>query len=360
MKYIVYETTNLVNNKIYIGVHETLNPDVFDNYLGCGVLSTQPNTYSHPKTHFQFAVKKYGPKNFRRKVLAIFDSLEEASNLERELVNEEFLARNDVYNMILGGIDDNFYNVVPCYQYDLEGNFIKEYKSIREASNALECHHSLIDHAITLKQKGKNFLWTNYKFEKLDTSTYNLGENHQIPLYVYSKEGNLLYEFSNQTQAINALGINSSTIKNCRIFGILYRDTYYFCEVKDNDYASARLRYIESRSVCKYNGETGEFIKKYKTQLEAETDNPNSNIPRALKQKAVCHNGFLWSLEELPKYAEKKKKFKREVGKFDLDGNLVQIYESATAAEKENGTSVWKVLNGTNKTQKGYMYKYLT
>jgi hypothetical protein len=36
-KYIVYCTTNLVNNKIYIGVHKTTNPSVFDGYIGNGV-----------------------------------------------------------------------------------------------------------------------------------------------------------------------------------------------------------------------------------------------------------------------------------------------------------------------------------
>lgn len=36
MKYIVYKTTNLINNKIYVGVHRT-NPDINDGYIGCGV-----------------------------------------------------------------------------------------------------------------------------------------------------------------------------------------------------------------------------------------------------------------------------------------------------------------------------------
>ena len=36
MYWIVYQTTNLINNKIYIGVHKTKNPHEFDGYLGNG------------------------------------------------------------------------------------------------------------------------------------------------------------------------------------------------------------------------------------------------------------------------------------------------------------------------------------
>lgn len=359
MKYIVYETTNLVNNKIYIGVHKTVNPDVFDTYIGCGVLCTQPNTYMHPKTHFQYAVKKYGPKNFRRKTLAVFDTLEEASDLERELVNEEFLAREDVYNMILGGIDDNFYITVKCYQYDSEGNYITEYSSIKEASIAMGCHHSLIDHAIAQKFKAKGFLWNTDKMDKLDLSNYNLGLNHQIPIYVYLQDGSFYKEYPNQTQAAKDLGVNASTIKNCRIFGLLSKG-YYFCEIKADKYAKARCEYIISRPVYQFNGETGEFIKEYPSQLEAEMDYPESNINKSIKTKSKCKSGFLWGLEKLTKYGTSTKGQKRQVGQYDLEGNLVKIYPSATAAEKENGTSVWKVLNGTNKTQKGFVYKYLS
>ena len=52
MKYIVYCTTNIVNGKIYVGVHETISPDKFDYYLGNGIYANKPSTYNHPKHIF--------------------------------------------------------------------------------------------------------------------------------------------------------------------------------------------------------------------------------------------------------------------------------------------------------------------
>ena len=60
MKYIVYLTTNKINNKIYIGVHETENPEVFDGYIGCGAYINKPATYNKNKTHLHNAILKYG------------------------------------------------------------------------------------------------------------------------------------------------------------------------------------------------------------------------------------------------------------------------------------------------------------
>ena len=69
MKYIVYLTKNKLEkvngiNRIYIGVHATENPTIFDGYIGCGVYIKQPSTYINPKTPFQCAVKKYGINAF--------------------------------------------------------------------------------------------------------------------------------------------------------------------------------------------------------------------------------------------------------------------------------------------------------
>ena len=166
MIYIVYCTTNLINKKIYIGVHECLSKD-FDGYIGCGVYTNKPSTYAHPKTHFQNAVKKYGPKNFKRITIKEFDNAEDAFALEEDLVNEEFLKRKDVYNSCLGGQSGlEGYNSIKCYQYDLEGNFIAEYESQQKASLTVNRGFTTIKRAIKEKIKAADYYWSLEKYDK--------------------------------------------------------------------------------------------------------------------------------------------------------------------------------------------------
>lgn len=133
MKYIVYQTVNKINNKIYVGVHKTENPDIFDGYLGCGVIITSPSSYMDPYTPFQYAVKKYGPGSFIRTTLQVFDTAQEAFALERAIVNIDFIKRPNTYNAALGG-GGGSQALVEVYQFDLNGAFIKKWDSIMEAA----------------------------------------------------------------------------------------------------------------------------------------------------------------------------------------------------------------------------------
>ena len=88
MKYTIYQITNLVNQKIYIGKHQTAN--INDGYFGSGVA-------------LQKALIKYGKENFIKEILFVFDTEIEMNNKEKELITEEFVNRKDTYNLGVGG-----------------------------------------------------------------------------------------------------------------------------------------------------------------------------------------------------------------------------------------------------------------
>lgn len=88
MYFTIYQITNLVNGKIYIGKHKTSNLD--DDYLGSGKILRR-------------SIKKYGRHNFKKDILFVCDTEKEMNELEKILVNEQFIQRFDTYNIKLGG-----------------------------------------------------------------------------------------------------------------------------------------------------------------------------------------------------------------------------------------------------------------
>lgn len=88
MYFIIYEITNIRTGQIYIGQHTT--NDLDDDYMGSGVRILN-------------AYKKYGKNIFSKKILHIYDNFEEMDRKEAEIVNEDFIRRNDTYNVVTGG-----------------------------------------------------------------------------------------------------------------------------------------------------------------------------------------------------------------------------------------------------------------
>ena len=83
----IYITTNLVNNKKYIGQHKYNKPEVDRNYLGSG-------------KYIYRAIRTYGVNNFKCEILECCDTKEELALKEKYYIFK--------FNAVE---DENFYNI---------------------------------------------------------------------------------------------------------------------------------------------------------------------------------------------------------------------------------------------------------
>lgn len=86
--HIVYKTTNLVNNKFYVGVHSTNNLN--DGYMGSG-------------KRILYSLAKHGKENHCFEILELCISRKQMFSREEEIINEKFLQNPLCLNIAIGG-----------------------------------------------------------------------------------------------------------------------------------------------------------------------------------------------------------------------------------------------------------------
>lgn len=86
--HFIYKTTNLINEKFYIGMHSTSNLE--DGYLGSGRILRR-------------SIKKYGIENFQREILEYCKNRDELCKREKELVGEIQINDSNCMNISHGG-----------------------------------------------------------------------------------------------------------------------------------------------------------------------------------------------------------------------------------------------------------------
>lgn len=354
-KTIVYLTTNIKNNKIYVGVHNTENPDKFDGYIGNGINIYYPSSNMHPTCPFHYAVKKYGFNSFIRSTIKIFDNREDALKLEREIVNEDFILRNDTYNIVLGGGDPPKNDRV-VYKYDLQGNYICEYANSLIASKSVGIKSGVNFAAINHTVSG-GFLWSYIKEDKLDISKYSINIQNKI-IYIYDKFGNFVKQFNKISDFCKEYKVTLGPVQRAILLKTKVRG-YYISTEKIDKFIKEKT--IKSESKVYQYDLNGNFIKEWNSCLEAYKNLGfgYSQISSKIKRGNPVCGKYQWSRVKVDKMPNRNIYInKKKVGQYTPSGKLIKIYDSVRECRKDFG-NVSRVLSGKATNCKGYNFKYI-
>ena len=360
MKYIVYCTTCLVNNKIYIGVHKTENPEVFDGYIGNGIGKKNIATVlRNPTTAFQYAVEKYGYKNFKRATLFVFDTEEEAYAKEAEIVNLEFVKRRDTYNTSLGGYGGTTYD--PIYQYDLDGNFIKKWDGTCFAVKHYNCNPSRFLMAIRDKRSAFESYWTKEYVDHLDVSDHKKSIRSEI--YQFDINGNLIKTWDSVNQIVSEAKLSRASVDEAIQKSKMFKDCYWIKNKNDLwNIIKSDIDNKQKKPISRYKP-SGELIKTYiNITICCKEIGCNRNKIKSAILSGDLYEGSLWSYYTEPtykKYSPSALDKGYKVGAYDLDGNLVKIYNTVTECAKEH-PKCREVLKGFRNKTHNLVFKYIT
>lgn len=174
MHYLVYKITNKVNNKIYVGTHETNN--IEDDYFGSG-------------TVLKRAINKYGLDNFTKEILFDFQSEKEMYEMEKEIVDEEFIARMDTYNIVVGGnggfnyVNKNGLNIYDGHSDQSKINIrkaIERVKVLKKDKEWMDIVKIKVSNGLKLRYMAYPHYWIGKKHT--EETKKKIGEKNRIKL----------------------------------------------------------------------------------------------------------------------------------------------------------------------------------
>lgn len=286
MNHYVYEITNLVNGKKYIGKRSYKSTIEEDKYMGSGILISK-------------AIKKYGKENFRKDILEICDSEELAFERERYWIKHyNAVESREFYNIKDGG----------------EGNTRED--ALRNLAKLTPEQIKERSRKLSIANKGKN------------NSMYGVkGKDNPVSkaIVMMDLEGNIVKEFDCIREAndyfdkdrafsfISSVCINGGTAYN---YLWLFKEDYDDLINKnkfDEWYLNVKNRYIDktikanrtkvqnnSKKVYQLNKDTLEIIQEFDSIILASenTNIKTQSISRVCRHGCNTAGGYSWIYKE--------------------------------------------------------------
>ena len=335
---VIYKITNKTNGKIYIGQTRVTEPQRWQQHVWYA--NNCPNNDS---ILLCYAIRKYGKENFQREIIEECDN----SQLnEREIywINHyNSTDKNVGYNITLGGDAGNKYS-----DEDIEKAFVQE-GSIIGASRILGMDRGAL---------GRRLRTLGYLTSR------------EVPIEQYSLQGKLLNIYNNAVIASKETGILMSHIVSSRAItagGYLWRRINSSKTIEDlMNKLSRRIPALQGIEQYNTNGELITIFDSAE-QASKETGINISSIKAAGEGRQASAGGYLW--RRVYKGLDYETMLNNyllsssccQIEEIDGNGNIIQIFDSATKAEKQLGwsyNSIKKVCDGKAKHTHNRYFRY--
>lgn len=150
------------------------------------------------------AIDEFGWDNIQHNVLFEHLTKEEAEEIEIQLIEKyETTNINFGYNTAFGGLETTPMKRVA--QYDLQGNFINQFSSVREASKIVGCQETSI--ALVCRQSGEQKQTGGFMWRYIEAG------NVQLKITPYSTERGKFINSKNKPRMIIQFDGNKKEIK---------------------------------------------------------------------------------------------------------------------------------------------------
>lgn len=309
------------------------------------------NGKGYAKGYFHKAIQKYGWENIQHEIIAEHLTEKEAKEFEIALIATLKSTKDNYgYNLTKGGDATNCNNYFLVAQYDLQGNLLNVYNSMKEAKRKTGIYIDSAIHGKTLR--AGEYQWKRY--DKIENVLKNI-KPYSKPYYgkkvaQYSLEGKLIKIWDGGTGEIyDTLGFYPSNIISCCNGKAL---SFYNSQWRweENTLPLNSIDTIKNAHFTTYYRYTldGNFIDLYygKTELKDKFGIHKDMVTELINNLDNNYfNGYRWTnkwYDHLPPLKDKytKRGSKKYYYQYDINGNLIEKFSST----KEKATTINKTV----------------
>ncbi len=269
---------------------------------------------------------------------------------------------------------------VEILQYDLEGNFLREFKSLNDASKFIGIVPNAIGQNLNSYSKSAGgFQWRfktkNYR-NKIDS--YFI-ENNGLPIGQYDLNGNLISAFESLLDAERKTGHSDGSIRAAMNRGAKIKKTsYFFIQFNKKQKIPKKIDSFIfplhgfSIPIIQISADGKYFINEFPSVSHAAKflNKSTGHISSACIGKRLTAYGYSWKYKkdytnELPKVNISEvivKLHTKPIAQYDLNGKYLKTFKSASEAAKETNDrqgNISAVALGKRKYSKNYQYAYI-